>query len=165
MPSEDLLKETARLEEIAKEIAGTSDRAAAITLVAFFDDWLAEVILTRFVPLSNTQKVRLFTETGPLATLYSKIEVGFAVGIYGPQTKAHLHNIRRIRNAFAHKPDVISFDHPRVQKLCRNLTRFASDKVRDRRRRYVVTLIGICICISRSLLDQRPAITPPDTLP
>ena len=52
----------------------------------------------------------------------AKIDFGFALGIYGDETKANLHRLRKIRNKFAHDSDVRDFDIEFVANLCNALT-------------------------------------------
>ncbi len=100
----------------------TSDRAGAISILALFEGWFSDEIRKCLVALSKTQDDRIFGDRGPLATLSAKIDFGFALGLYGPETKAILHNVRRIRNCFAHCHDAEDFTHPRVQALCLSIS-------------------------------------------
>src|SRR6266446_1480816 len=69
----------------------------------------------------NTVRDRIFTGNGPLATFSGKIEVGFAMGIYGPRARRDRHRIRKIRNRFAHELNPITFDMPEMKELCESI--------------------------------------------
>src|SRR5262249_31340265 len=46
---------------------------------------------------------RLLKYSGPLASFSARIDVGFAIGLYGDETKSDLHILRKVRNDFAHE--------------------------------------------------------------
>jgi hypothetical protein len=94
-----------------------SDRAGTICMVALFEDMLSDAIRNRLVRLSKQEDARMFGERGCIGTLAAKIDIGYAIGLYGVETMAVLHNARRIRNKFAHLHEADSFDHPEVQRI------------------------------------------------
>jgi DNA-binding MltR family transcriptional regulator len=57
---------------------------------------------------------RLLDPPGPLSSFYGCIEMGFALGAFGPITYNDLHVVRRIRNGFAHAMVPLNFDTPEV---------------------------------------------------
>lgn len=109
------------LKVFLDDVAGDNDRSAAITLATLVDDQLGHAIEARLVPLSNTIRDSLYTEGGPLESFSAKINFGFALGLYGKQTRADLHLVRRVRNQFAHFFAINSFEHEEISKLCKNL--------------------------------------------
>jgi len=109
------------LKIFLKDIAGSNDRAAAITAMAMLEEELKRVLISRFIPISNTIADNLFHEGGPLSGLESKINMSYALGIYGQQTRSDLHLARRIRNRFARYFEVSTFEHDRVINLCNSL--------------------------------------------
>lgn len=56
----------------------------------------------------------LTAQNGPLDTFSSKINLGYALGIYKDEVRENLHIIRTIRNAFAHSRKIIDFSHPLI---------------------------------------------------
>ena len=109
------------IAKVFKEIHGDSDRAAAITAAAYFEEILALAITARLVDLSNTRKNALLKGDGPLNTFNTKVLMGYALGLYGPKTFDDLNKIRSIRNKFAHRSGISKFDHSTVSKLCSGL--------------------------------------------
>lgn len=110
------------IEPVFAEMYGQSDRAAAITASAFFEEKLVAALVSRFVPLSNTIRDELFE--GPVASLRglsAKIDIGYAVGLYGKVTRTDLHKARTIRNDFAHHYSIRAFSHPKVLEKCNAL--------------------------------------------
>lgn len=61
----------------------------------------------------------LTDESGPLATLSSKIACGYAMGLFDERTKDWLNRIRGIRNAFAHSKVILDFENHLVLKTLR----------------------------------------------
>ena len=117
------------IAELFKEIQGDSDRAAAITAVAYFEEILTLSLAARFVPLTTTKKRKLFDEReGALDTFYAKTQVGRAIGLYGAKTLNDLDLIRQIRNRFAHYPGISKFTHNRIKSRCEKL--YTAKKVR-----------------------------------
>ena len=160
MPSYDI-----GAEEFEPDI--TSDRAGAISMLALFESAFTDEIRKCLVSLSKTQDDRLFGDRGPLATLSAKIDLGFALGLYGTQTKAILHNIRRIRNCFAHQHEAKDFTHPRVQELCLLLPSLRpEDDAADPRTKYNDALVRIIFTLhiaGQAKSENRPS--PPPNLP
>jgi hypothetical protein len=80
--------------------AEKNDRGAAILLATNVENALQGALTRMFRTRSNTRK--LFGVNSPLGAFSNKFEVGYALGIFGDQTKSNLDIIRTVRNAFAH---------------------------------------------------------------
>ena len=101
----------AALDEIEKQ----TDRGAALIAASVIDGLLEHLIIARLVELSSNRKKELFEQSnGPLRSLSSKIELGFALGLFNEERRQSLHLIRDVRNAFAHRMDPISFEDPEI---------------------------------------------------
>jgi hypothetical protein len=98
------------IDQIFNGALSQDDRSAAIILGSVVELILQEAIQGRWNPISNTLRETIFEGNGPLATLSSKIDVAFAMGIFGTQTRADLHSIRWIRNKFAHSMGLLTFE-------------------------------------------------------
>ena len=97
-----------------------SDRAAAILAASHFEYRLREEIMHKFVVLNSDLRRRIF-ENGPLSTFSSKINIAFALGLYDEETRRGLHNIKQIRNEFAHAPIPVKFDSKKIADICRRI--------------------------------------------
>lgn len=107
---------------VFKEIKGDSDRAAAITAAAYFDEILRLALISRFVPLDDDQIEKLFKDReGAFTATYTMALIGHAIGLYGPKTLEDLDYIRQVRNRFAHYPEVSTFSHSDVRWRCKKL--------------------------------------------
>jgi hypothetical protein len=103
-----------RINEVFHEALTQDDRTAAIILGSVLELTLQEAIQGRFTTISNSVLENIFDGNGPLATFSAKIDVGFAMGIFGPQTRNDLHSIRWIRNRFAHDMAPLTFETPDI---------------------------------------------------
>jgi hypothetical protein len=107
-----------QVQAILDEVKSQTDRGAAIVSAAVLDDILRMLILARFIELSVTRKEALFDRiNAPLSSFSARIEVAFATGIFSNDARVALHFVRKIRNAFAHRIEQITFDHPEIKKL------------------------------------------------
>jgi DNA-binding MltR family transcriptional regulator len=105
---------------IVAEIERQSDRAAAIVATAFLEEQLVETIKAS---LANEPKIikNIFKGQGPLASLSAKIDLGLLLGLYDKRAHRELHTIKDIRNRFAHRINIMTFDTDGVAGLCNNL--------------------------------------------
>jgi len=102
----------ASIEEVSQvfsEIEQHPARSAAVMACTYAETGLRYAISTKFVLLDPNYFGSLMDPPGPMSSLYSMIELGFALGLYGPLVQADFHTIRRIRNGFAHTLGPISF--------------------------------------------------------
>ena len=123
MPPRKHFEET--IEHIASifiETLNVSDRVAAISCAALLDDILGAVLAARFIKLGKDWQDRIFSDpSATLGTFYSKILIGYAIGVFGPMTRANLDIIRSVRNDFAHSATPLTFDEEDIAKKCRRL--------------------------------------------
>jgi hypothetical protein len=106
---------------ILREMDSPDNRTSAIVAAAFIENNLALAIMARFRQLQLAEHKDIFENRGVLADFMCKIDIGFALDIYGPFVRDDLHRIRSIRNKFAHYLEIRDFDHPEVASLCDNL--------------------------------------------
>lgn len=113
----------AHIASVFTETLHVSDRVAAISCAALLDDTLGAAIAARFIKMGKDWEDRIFIDhNAPLGTFASKIVVGYAMGLFGPLTRANLDRIRSIRNDFAHSAAPVSFDAPVISNKCNQLT-------------------------------------------
>jgi hypothetical protein len=83
---------------------------------------LERLLLERLRPLSKKQRERLFDGFGPLASFASKIEIGFALNLFGEEARLDLLLINKIRNTLAHQIlgfGEWSFRRPEIATMCK----------------------------------------------
>ncbi len=99
-------KDTASLHE---ELHGQSDRASVILLATSLEDAIEVRLKASMRELSKGDYDRLFTGHAPLATFSAKIDLAWALELYGPKTRRDLHLVRELRNACAHSKQPLFF--------------------------------------------------------
>jgi hypothetical protein len=122
-------EEHKRQKEISAAMAlikDDSDRSVGIVCGSFLESELEQAIRRYFRPSpcaklrENTN--RLFQNQGPLGAFATKIDIGALIGIYDEEVWRTLVTIKDIRNKFAHKLSIRSFDKEPISSLCANLT-------------------------------------------
>jgi hypothetical protein len=103
---------------ILHEMDSADDRTAAIVAAAFVENNLALAILARLRILTEAEQRNLFENRGILADFSAKIDMGYALNIYGSLVRDDLDKIGQIRNRFAHDLQVRDFDNPEVAGKC-----------------------------------------------
>jgi hypothetical protein len=96
------------------EIETDPSRPAAIVAAGIVQNAIIFALQQRFWEEPPFDIDRLLEPPGPLSSFYGCIEIGFALGAYGPIIYNDLHTVRRIRNGFAHAMIPLNFDTPEV---------------------------------------------------
>jgi len=107
------------IEAYYRELEGESPRAAAVLVVIRLEDELESLIRKQFSRADDDQKLwKRLAGPGPtpFGSLKSKIDVGYAFGLYGPKTRKMLERISSIRNKFAHNQTIKDFDHFEIRR-------------------------------------------------
>jgi DNA-binding MltR family transcriptional regulator len=99
------------------------DRSLAILQAADLEYALERAIRCRMIDLTDTEAKEIFVgDSAPLATFSAKIKIGYALGIYGANTKSELDRMKAIRNVFAHARKPFKFSTPEIKMVCSKLT-------------------------------------------
>ena len=95
----------------------------AVTVsVAVLEELLKSRIEERLVNSDNELQNSMFGSPQGFATSFSaKIELAFALGVFGVESRTDLHNIRRVRNIMAHNSTIVEFSDPAIVNVCRSL--------------------------------------------
>jgi hypothetical protein len=97
------------ITEIYAEIQGSSDRATAIVSTAFIEDRLQRAICRRLVDDERTIK-KITAPNGALSGFDNKLQLGYLLGVYIKDTRDNIMIVGQIRNKFAHRTTIKSFD-------------------------------------------------------
>jgi hypothetical protein len=103
-------------------LTDSNDRACGIVGGAVIDDALGNAILSYLVKDDELEESLFRFDNGPLGSFSAKINMGYALGIFGERTHSDMHCIRPIRNAFAHIKSDIDFTHEGIVGICERLT-------------------------------------------
>ncbi len=102
-------------EAVAREFYLENDRAAGLLNAGWVDLSIERAIGSTF---KEGFRRKVFGSSGPLRDFSARIEVAFAIGLFGPQTHHDLSIIRTLRNQFAHCMRPITFQTPEVVDVC-----------------------------------------------
>ena len=154
MDGESLVEIIRRAYDYHSELAGESDRGAAILAAARFEDWLKSCVIECFVELDKDLRDDLF-DNGPLSTFSAKINLAFALGLYSKNVLKDLHTVKKIRNEFAHSAEPVKFDNQSISDMCRNLDTGNTLDSDDSRARYLKCLRRVQETIVKDLFDGK----------
>jgi hypothetical protein len=136
------------------EYFGTGEHpvAAAIVGSVSVEHHLEKLLRSRFKRTDDqTWKMLMEDEPRPLNSFYSKIVVGYALGIYDLGMRNDLNIVRNIRNAFAHSPKQIKFDHPTIVNELKKATRSALPKAAWKGLKAQDCYVRLCVSLSLKL--------------
>jgi hypothetical protein len=136
-----------------EELSTQTDRGAAIIAAAVLDEVLELLLIARFIELSGERRDALFNKIGaPLSSFSAKIEIAHAVGVLGNDGRLALHLVRDIRNAFAHRVEQITFDHPDVaSKLSARIQPNLKKMGRSNRQNFLDTFSAVALILYGTL--------------
>jgi DNA-binding MltR family transcriptional regulator len=107
-------------KEILTQLADANDRAVALVLGGYLDEFIREVIRKRSV--ADEDFFKKFTRGyAPLSSFSAKIDFLYLTKIIGAETRRDMVTIKNIRNEFAHQPRPLSFQDQSIRDLCANL--------------------------------------------
>jgi hypothetical protein len=104
--------QAAYVEQLAPE---TNHRGACLILTANVETAL-DAAIQQFLRLEGDS--HLLDDEDLYSAFSRKIALGYALRIYGKQTRNNLTYTRHIRNAFAHAKIPLTFDTPEVKAVC-----------------------------------------------
>jgi hypothetical protein len=127
-----------RLMVLVEEMSGESDRTVAIVGAAWVEEALGNAIESFLQSHSEAWK-RLFKGAGPMNSFSAKIDLARLLGMVTNSIRTDLHDIRDIRNEFAHQiahkteHTKLSFASSQIREKCLALRCVAHEKPTDAR--------------------------------
>ena len=97
-----------------------SDRAAGLVAAAIVEQRLEEAIQFWMVADSAVQQ-SLFRPSGALGAFGVKIDLAYLMGVISSAGRSDLIILKSIRNDFAHRLELDSFEIPTIRDRCANL--------------------------------------------
>ena len=108
------------LASMDEEFEDAPDRVVAILGGAYLDILVDQLLRAAFVN-DDKEAEKLVGIYGPLGANGSRCRLAYCLGLISAQERDDLAAIAKIRNAFAHKYDVASFDHVEPSEYIRKL--------------------------------------------
>ncbi len=158
--------------EVLTELESQTDRGAAIVGAALLDAKIERALRLSFVPgLRKREFGDLFEgPVAPLGSFSGKVRVPHALGLIGDRSRADLKLIGKIRNEFAHKLEVKSFNESPINEWCESLSLADMTFVGQQpptmaRQRFVQAVVNIMHLLYSELvagspLGQKPSKSP-----
>lgn len=113
---------TVVIDHLRSETENASDRTLAIVCATVVEDALRHGLTVCMKHLTPDDEIALFEQSGgTLSSFASKIDILYAMNLISNKSRRELHEIREIRNAFAHALPRLSFNDKEVADLCRSL--------------------------------------------
>lgn len=98
-----------------------SDRGTVLISAALIDETIGKIIRKTLI-VSKNQKDELFEiPYAPLQNFSAKIDISYRLGLINSNTHSALHEIRKIRNVFAHCFLPVSFEDQKVLNRIKNI--------------------------------------------
>ena len=97
-----------------------SERGAALDAVAQVDADLESLI--RAYMIKTSLQDQALKETGPIGPLGVRIKIAYLFGMIPKMLMQELDIIRKIRNEFAHTPNAVDFNYPKIKVACSELS-------------------------------------------
>lgn len=128
---------------------------------AYLDAQLEKLLKAYFVDDPNVAD-ELLGRSKALSTFASRIDMTYALGFIGPQTRRDLHLIRKTRNLFGHEYRPLTFEDQPISARCQELYHHVFDKDFPPRKIFTRTVMGILAVIHIQLARARHAEIPDD---
>lgn len=128
-----------------------SDLVTAIVHAIEVEYLLEQLIITKLKRNDEATIEILCKDNGPLATFFSKIGLGYAMGLYDERLMEYLNAIRKIRNAFAHSRKDVSFGNSLIRAEMASLKLPANP--RSRLFKQITLVRKLCLIEGRELSD------------
>jgi DNA-binding MltR family transcriptional regulator len=165
---------------------GASDRALGIIAASLVEIHLTKLIRQVFITETKsggkeTVQEWMFHSSGPLGAFSNKIRLAYLMGLISAEFFKNLEIMRDIRNRFAHRTEIGSFDIPEISSRCFNFTIVdkyvidppngihgdpsalfgfenpgAAHKLKNPRERYVLSAQIFSIGIQHATVDPKP---------
>jgi DNA-binding MltR family transcriptional regulator len=118
LASEEIAKLSYDFDRIDRTFAAAheeTDRSCAITIFALIDELICDLFLLHVNPAFGQSRRRLFDEFGILPTASRRLQMLFALNWIDRDTFHDLNLLRKIRNEFAHRASVRSFEEDPIK--------------------------------------------------
>lgn len=106
-----------RLKRVFEAADSESDRSAAILIFALAEDLMLESLKANLNPRAWGNGKDVAGPNGPLGTAANRLVVLNLLYWIRDKTAENLKCLKAIRNHFAHHPDIVSFDDPKIAAL------------------------------------------------
>jgi mannitol operon repressor len=154
-----------------REIEQQTDRGVGIIAPSFLEARLEEAIRSRLV-VKGGGVDELLGKNGAIGTFSAKIDLAFALELFGQQVYRELTLIRKIRNEFAHEYGAIGFQTPAIKSRCaelwipQNILNYGeAAPPTDPREQFMRAVLTIFHLLLTEMDENRPDLRQPKKMP
>jgi DNA-binding MltR family transcriptional regulator len=108
------------IEAMDAEFHDAPDRVLAVVGAAYLDSLVEDILRATFIP-EKDEADRLLKPNRPLGSNGARYQLAYCLGLIGKEERDDLETIAAIRNAFAHRYDIRSFEHERTKEYLSKL--------------------------------------------
>jgi mannitol repressor len=121
-----LQERLSRDKRIWEGLRRESDRGCALIGAEYLNERLLELLQVRALEEGTTDNdlKRFFVYEGQLGTFSARLKAVYLFGFISKKAYRDIDYIRKIRNAFAHNPDEVTFADQQVKNWCAQLRHF-----------------------------------------
>ena len=142
--------------EFRNSLNPETDRGCALMAAAFLDSEL-ELLLRSFVVDNEKAQDEIFSQSKPIGTFSSRIDLAFLLGLISADTRKDLHLIRKIRNDFGHVHRPISFEDQAMSNRCRELKHHFRGNNEPPRKIFISSAVG-ALALLHTAMHKRARI-------
>lgn len=153
-----------KVKEFRKTLTAESDRGCALFAAAYLGVSLSDLLYVSFVENKKIEN-DLFEGNALLATFSSRIKIVYYLGLISLACRRDLDIIRAVRNDFAHKINIDSFNIQSIQDRCQALSYSYHDKQADPRAHFCAAVMRILAQIHMATLTNVPHTEKSDDAP
>lgn len=112
-------------------------------MAAAFLDTELEKLLRSLLVEDERIADELLSQSKPIGTFSSRIDLSFMLGLISPLSRRDLHLVRKIRNTFGHTHQPVGFDDQAIANRCRELTHHLRDGGDPCRKLFISSAVGL----------------------
>ena len=109
-----------KMQPLFDAVNGESPLPCALLCAAYIDKCLKGMLETIFIKSQHAEKI-IKIEAGVLGSLFARARLLYLMEKIDRVSLENISIIGQIRNLFAHEPEPLTFESPKIAKLCKDL--------------------------------------------
>lgn len=119
MSEDKFMERNEELLKVSMQFTDESDRGVTLIIAAHIEECLRRIVESFLIDSKNVKD--LFEGPyAPFGSLSGKSKAAFVMGLITKRELEEIEAVRQVRNVFAHEISA-SFEHPKIEKICRPL--------------------------------------------
>jgi len=137
-----------------QRLSEESDRGCALMAAAYLDEELKKLLQKSFV---NDKKIynEILDHSAPLGSFSARIDLAYLLGLISKKSRRDLHLIRKVRNAFGHSSQKLTFADRAIAARCKELYHVGVDTAKPRAK-FSRVVMGVLAIIHSQIYLLKP---------